>query len=194
MRFVALIPPHGSRRTAERACAAFGVEAMMALLWRVRRRGRFKFALALLAGLAAAGGGPASAADVIVVLDQAKVMRIPERTATVVVGNPLIADISVQTGGLIVVTGKGYGVTNFIALDTRGNTLVEQSIEVRGPNDHVVVVHRGIERESYSCTPKCERRLTLGDTPAYFDATLAQSGNRASQAQGTGAANESRGR
>lgn len=138
---------------------------------------------------------PAAAADAVrVTLDQAKVMRIPERTTTVVVGNPLIADISVQTGGVIVLTGKGYGVTNLIAMDQRGNVLLEQSIEVQGPRDLLVTVHRGIDRESYSCTPNCERRITLGDTPAYFDATLQQTGRRDGQAQGTSVGNEGRGR
>ena len=125
------------------------------------------------------------------VLDQAKVFKIPERTTTVVVGNPLIADISLQAGGMVVVTGKGYGITNLIALDTRGNTLLEQSIEVQGPDDHIVIVYRGVERESYSCTPKCERRIMLGDSAAFFDATLTQTGRRDGQAQG---ANQSGGR
>jgi hypothetical protein len=44
-------------------------------------------------------------------------------------------------------------------------------------------VYRGIERESYSCTPNCEKRITLGDAQIYFDATLAQAGNRTNQAQ-----------
>jgi len=136
---------------------------------------------------------PAAAEDAVTItLDQARVLRIPERTSTVVVGNPLIADISVQTGGMVVVTGKGYGVTNLIALDQRGNMLMEQFIEVRGPTSNVVVVYRGIDRESYSCTPNCERRITLGDTPAYFDATLQQSGRRDSQALGAGSGNEPR--
>ena len=136
---------------------------------------------------------PAAADDAVTItLDQARVLRIPERTSTVVVGNPLIADISVQTGGMVVVTGKGYGVTNLIALDQRGNMLMEQFIEVRGPTSNVVVVYRGIDRESYSCTPNCERRITLGDTPAYFDATLQQSGRRDSQALGAGSGNEPR--
>jgi hypothetical protein len=150
--------------------------------------------MVLLSLAASVAALPTAAQPVAVVLDQAKVMRIPERTATVVVGNPLIADVSVQTGGLIVVTGKGYGVTNFIALDNRGNILLEQLIEVRGPEEHVVVVYRGVDRESYSCTPKCERRITLGDTPDYFEATLTQTGRRDGQAQGTGAGNEPRGR
>lgn len=156
-----------------------------------RRRLQAAMLCAVLSASVAAG---AAAEPVAVVLDQAKVMRIPERTSTVVVGNPLIADVSVQTGGLVVVTGKGYGVTNFIALDNRGNILLEQLLEVRGPEEHVVVVYRGVERESYSCTPKCERRITLGDSPDYFEAVLAQTGRRDGQAQGAGAGNEPRGR
>jgi hypothetical protein len=159
---------------------------MIALIQQVYRRGRLPYALALLAVLIASGGRPAMADTFTVILDQAKVLKLPERTTTVVVGNPLIADISLQSGGMIVVTGKGYGITNLIALDTRGNTLLEQSIEVQGSTDHIVIVHRGIERESYSCTPQCERRLMLGDTPAFFDSALLQAGRRDSQAQSSG--------
>lgn len=162
----------------------------------VRRHGRALrlSAMALFCLAAVVTALPAAGQSVAVVLDQAKVMRIPERTSTVVVGNPLIADVSVQTGGLVVITGKGYGVTNFIALDNRGDILLEQLIEVRGPEDHVVVVYRGVERESYSCTPKCERRITLGDTQDYFEAALTQTGRRDEQARGAGTGNEPRGR
>jgi hypothetical protein len=162
----------------------------MALFEHDGRRRRFCCVLSLLAALAvnAASVGSALADEALmVVLDQAKVLKIPERTTTVVVGNPLIADISVQSGGMIVVTGKGYGITNLIALDARGNTLMEQSLEVRGATENVVAVYRGVERESYSCTPKCERRIMLGDAPAFFDSTLLQAGSRAGQAQGAGA-------
>src|SRR5258708_1537028 len=108
---------------------------------------------------------PAPAADPIdVILDQARITKIPDRTTTVVVGNPLIADVSMQSGGIMVVTGKGYGVTNVIALGRTGQVLDELLVQVRGPADNVVV-YRGVARESYSCAPHCERRITLGDTP-----------------------------
>jgi len=73
-------------------------------------------------------------------------------------------------------------------LDRGGNVLVEKVVQVQGPGADVVVVYRGSERESYSCAPKCERRITLGDAPAYFDATLNQAGSRAGQAMGGGQA------
>ncbi len=126
----------------------------------------------------------ASAADVTVILDQAKLVKLPEKVSTIVIGNPLIADASVQAGGLMVVTGKGYGMTNLIALDRTGSVLMEKSVEVQGPRTNVVVVYRGVERESYSCTPNCERRITLGDSAAYFDTVIGQTGARSGQAQG----------
>jgi len=128
----------------------------------------------------------ASAADVVVLLDEAALLKLPDRVATIVIGNPLIADASVQAGGIMVVTGKGYGSTNLVVLDQAGSVLLEKTVEVQGPRQDVVVVYRGIERETYSCTPVCERRITLGDSNAYFTSTLAQTAARNAQAQGGG--------
>ena len=163
-----------------RSSQRFGVRVMSRML--------LGLMLALAAGvaaLAAEAAYPVAGETVTVVLDQAKVIKLPERTNTLVVGNPLIADVSVQAGGLLVVTGKGYGVTNLVALDRSGTVLLDHAIEVQGPRDRVVVVYRGVERESYSCTPNCERRITIGDSPAYFTATLTQTGTLNSAAQGS---------
>jgi Flp pilus assembly secretin CpaC len=126
--------------------------------------------------------------QIAVYLDQSRVLKLPERTATLVVGNPLIADISVQTGGVLVLTGKGFGTTNLIALDRNGALLMEHPVQVLGPRENVVAMFRGVERESYSCTPDCNRRIMLGDTPAYFTANMAQFMNLNNQAQQTAAA------
>lgn len=150
-------------------------------------------AAALFVLLAAAS--PAAAAEPIAVfLDQARIMKLPDRAATVVVGNPLIADVSVQPNGLAVVTGKGYGATNFIVLDHGGAVLMEKTVEVKGPHDKTVVVYRGMTRQTYSCTPDCGPRITLGDTskedidresglPAdFFGRTLGETTTRDAQA------------
>ncbi|HWZ05909.1 MAG TPA: pilus assembly protein N-terminal domain-containing protein, partial [Bradyrhizobium sp.] len=50
-----------------------------------------------------------SANPIAVNVDQARLVKLPARVATIVVGNPLIADVALQAGGVIVVTGKGYG-------------------------------------------------------------------------------------
>lgn len=125
------------------------------------------------------------AADIDVVLDQARLVKLPERVATIVIGNPVVADASVQPGGWMVITGKGYGRTNLIALDRGGAVLMEKSIEVQGPRTGVVVVYKGIERETYSCTPQCERRLTLGDSQTFFEQTASQITARNAMSAGT---------
>jgi Pilus formation protein N terminal region len=126
----------------------------------------------------------AADAQIDVVVDQAKLVKLPEHVATIVVGNPLIADVTLQEGGMMVVTGKGYGATNVIALDRRGAVLIDRAIQVEGPSDKLVTVYRGVDRETYSCTPICQRRITLGDGTTYFSTTLAQAGNFSNVATG----------
>lgn len=131
----------------------------------------------------------AESADTIGVnVDQAKLVRLPGKVATIVVGNPLIADVTLQPGGMIVVTGKGYGATNFIALDRGGEILVDRQIQVEGPSDRLVTVYRGIERESYSCAPLCQRRVTLGDSDTYFNSAMSQAGSLSGSASGSAGA------
>jgi Flp pilus assembly secretin CpaC len=131
----------------------------------------------------------AAPADRIAVnVDQAKLIKLPPKVATIVVGNPLIADVALQGGGVVVVTGKGYGATNFIAMDRAGDILVDRLIQVEGPQDQIVTVYRGVERESYSCMPICQRRVTLGDGDKYFQLSIDQAGSLSSQASGSAAA------
>lgn len=151
---------------------------MSAGVW---RRGGLVLALMMTAVAFA----PVRADTVSVSVDQARVMRLPERVATVVIGNPLIADASLQSGGVVVLTGKGYGETNMLALDRGGKIIFDKTIQVVSPaSSDLVVVYKGVERESYSCAPDCERRITLGDSTAYFNQTLTQTAARNGQAQG----------
>jgi Flp pilus assembly secretin CpaC len=137
--------------------------------------------LAAASPLAAQSGNSSPSGPIVVTVDQARVMKLPDGVATLVVGNPLIADVSIQSGGMMVLTGKGHGITNLVALDRSGTVLEQKTIQVQGARDSVVV-YRGVERESYSCTPKCERRITLGDTTDYFAGTLGQTAARNGQA------------
>lgn len=134
--------------------------------------------------VAALGVSAAHADTITVNVDQAQIMKLPERVATVVIGNPLIADAALQSGGVLVITGKGYGTTNMLALDRSGKVVMDKTVEVLGASgSNLVVVYKGVERETYSCAPACEHRITLGDSQGYFTATLGQSGARTGQAQ-----------
>jgi hypothetical protein len=121
-------------------------------------------------------------------VDQAQVMKLPDKVATIVVGNPLIADVTLQAGGLLVVTGKGYGSTNLLALDRTGRVIMDRTVQVMNPSAvDLVTVYKGIARESYSCAPECAARLTLGDSSQFFTDTMTQITARAGSAQGASA-------
>ncbi len=117
-----------------------------------------------------------------VTLDQATIIGLPGRSKTIVLGNPLIADITMlrfERGNLVVaITGKGFGSTNLIAFDHQGCELTRKIIEVTGPTD-VLVVHNGTQQETFSCKPICGPRLTLGNSSDFFARTLGQTRDRA---------------
>ena len=155
---------------------------MAALMGRCRQRFGF-WPLVLLAAVGVISAAPAKADTLSINVDQAQIMHLPEKIATIVIGNPLIADATLQSGGILVVTGKGYGATNLLALDRSGRVVMEKTVQVLGAGTgDIVTVYKGVERESYSCAPNCERRITLGDSPGYFNATLTESGVRNGQA------------
>ena len=151
--------------------------------------GRYSLRIAVLAAVLLPAAAFAQADTVSIKLDQARLVKIPERTTTIVIGNPLIADATLQSGGLLVVTGKGYGATNLLALDRDGRVAMSKTVEVIGPaSAELVVVYRGAARETWSCAPECQPRNTLGDGKDYFDGTLAQIGARNGAAQSGGVA------
>ncbi len=140
-------------------------------------------------GFALFAAAPARADTVSINVDQARLVKIPDRVTTIVIGNPLIADATLQAGGILVVTGKGYGATNLLALDRNGRVVMSKDVLVVGPGDQdLVVVYRGVARETWSCAPECQPRITLGDGKDFFGDTIGQAGARSGAAQSGGAA------
>jgi hypothetical protein len=142
---------------------------------------RRKRLIVALAGtlLAAVAVTPVRAETLTVSIDEAQTLKLPEKVSTIIIGNPLIADASLQSGGLLVITGKGFGSTNLMALDRTGKTVMNTMVTVTGPTtSSIVVVYKGTARESYSCTPECSPRITLGDDTKFFGDTLGASGSR----------------
>lgn len=122
--------------------------------------------IALMACMAA---GTAKSADLVVAYDQSQLLRLPRAVSSVIIGNPSIADVAIQGGNLLVVTGKTFGVTNIIALDAERNIIQDQRIVVQRDDVRTVNLTKGGLRQSYSCTPNCSPTLTIGDDTAYFD-------------------------
>ena len=113
----------------------------------------------------------AGAADLNIKIDQAELVRLDRPAAEIIIGNPSIADVSVQSGRILVVTGKSTGLTNMIVLDGNGRKIYERSIVVAVDSNRHVAVTKGAERETYSCSPTCGPAPTPGDSVAFFDQT-----------------------
>ena len=135
-------------------------------------------ALPLACLMVAATGAAAAAADLVVRYDQSQLLRLPRPVSEVIIGNPSIADVTVQGGNLLVVTGKTFGVTNIIALDADRNVIQDQRVVVDQDDRRTVVLFKGSLRHTYTCAPTCSPALILGDNPLYFDAV-----NKAAQAK-----------
>src|SRR5262249_773965 len=111
------------------------LEGLMSALSRICKHscGLWIFAF-LAAGICTPLRAHAADETVSINVDQAQLVTLPDRVSTIIIGNPLIADATLQTGGILVVTGKGYGTTNLLALDRTGRVLMSRLVEVRGPD------------------------------------------------------------
>lgn len=144
-------------------------------------------ASALLALAALLAPPAARAADLVVAYDQSQLLRLPRPVASVIIGNPSIADVAIQGGNLLVVTGKTFGVTNIIALDAERNVIQDQRIVVTRDEVRSVNLTKGGLRQSYSCTPTCSPTLTIGDDTAYFETISKHANTKTGFSEGTGA-------
>lgn len=122
----------------------------------------------------------AQASEVITIaVDHAKVMRIAKPAATIIIGNPAIADANVQNESTLIITGKSYGTTNLIILDAEGEPIADETLIVQAPRGDEVIVWRGsARRQTLTCTPQCETTVRVGDEAAVFDTVSGQISNR----------------
>lgn len=130
--------------------------------------------LAVLTAASAMTISVATAEPIQVVVDRAKVMRISRPADIVIIGNPAIADATIQDAQTLIITGRSFGSTNLIVLDADGLAIADETITVGPQNEDVVTVYRRAARETFSCTPDCSPTLALGDNAASFDSVSSQ--------------------
>lgn len=135
---------------------------------------------ALAAGSMGALGSYAAKAgdDLIVNYDQSELYQLPRPAAQIIVGNPAIADITVRSQTTLVVTGKTFGITNIIVLDSDNKVIKNQRVLVRRDEAKVVNLQRGVNRQSYNCTPQCNPSIIVGDESGYFESISRASQNK----------------
>ena len=119
-----------------------GHERIMVCLFS-RKLSRRLFVIAALLAIGADQCATAANNDVEVIIDQATLVRLDRPAAEIVVGNPSIADVSVQSGKVLVVTGKSFGETNLIVMDADGKVVVNRRLIVQEPRTGFVTMYQG---------------------------------------------------
>ena len=96
---------------------------------------------AVLAGAALAPVVGRAADTVKVELDQARIYRLAAPASTIIIGNPAIADATLQDAQTLIVTGRAYGQTNLIVLDDQGETVTDAQLAVTAASESLVTVY-----------------------------------------------------
>ena len=137
---------------------------------------RFVAVAGLMAALVSAAPAAAASASVateatsgpvVVKVNMARILRISAPAATVVLGNPGVADVTIQDPQTLILTGKSYGQTNMIVLDAKGNPIADTLLEVIQSQADTVTVFNGQSRTTLACAPNCYPTVMLGDDPAF---------------------------
>ena len=114
---------------------------------------------AFFAGLLLAAGvaplSQASAQTLNVEIDRSARIGLTGSAASVIVGNSAIADVTVVDANTLFVTGKGYGVTEVVAVDGVGRTIFQGEIVVTGGSTGSVRVWRGAQATEMACAASC---------------------------------------
>ena len=125
----------------------------------------------LAASCAAANAGSA----VAIPLDEVRVITFDKPVATLYVGNPVIADVTVIDNRHAFLQGKAFGATNLIALDANGQQVANRHVVVAGGGVSVVTLQRGPSQTTYSCAAtRCETSPTPGDGGQTYATVLEQ--------------------
>ncbi len=110
-------------------------------------------------------------------LNKTEIVRLPEAASAVVIGNPSIADVSVHSSDTLFIVGRGFGATNLIILNARGETIMNADVNVVNSttSNNVQVFHGGSNmRATFNCSPHCQPSPILGDSTDFIDKNSSQ--------------------
>ena len=111
--------------------------------------------------------GLAQSARLSVEIDQAARVQLRGAAGSVIVGNPQIADVTVVDANTLYITGKGYGVTEIVAVDAIGRTVFQSEVVVTdGAGSGRVRVWRGGQATEMACAASCSPSMRGTSGPA----------------------------
>src|SRR5262249_29131368 len=133
---------------------------------------------------------PAKNDFVALALDEVHTLTFRAPVATVYVGNPTIADVTMIDARHAFVQGKGYGRTNIMALNRDNVMVFNTHVTVTGnESGGTVTLNRGAQRVTLACAGgRCEQTPTPGDGKDSYDSAVGQITGHQSTARGAAVA------
>jgi Flp pilus assembly secretin CpaC len=89
-------------------------------------------------------------------MDHARILKLDRAVSKVIVGNDQIADVTVADAKTIVLTGRSFGTTNLVLLDSAGNAIVDERLLVTLDEARTIRVYRQTDRDVLFCSTSCE--------------------------------------
>ena len=127
---------------------------------------RIAVALFALAALAPAPLALAQSRGLSVEVDHITRLNLNGSAASVIVGNPQIADVTVVDANTLYVSGRSAGVTEIAVLDGLGRTIYQGDVVVSGPSAGQVRVWRGASVTHMACGATCSPTARETSAPA----------------------------
>ena len=103
------------------------------------------------------GTNAAQADDVLkITLNKTSMLRFDVPIKSVIVGQAQIADVTIESRRLLLVTGKSAGETNLTILGKLGREIASFDLVVAPESERHVTIHRAADTvATYSCMPRC---------------------------------------
>ena len=116
-----------------------------------------RFFAAILGAVIVFGGAVSASGQTLnVSVNELEILRLDQPASIVLVANPSIADVAIETAQLLFLLGRRPGETSLIILDDQGQEILSQPIVVTPQIERHVTIQRGLRRAAtYTCDPRC---------------------------------------
>lgn len=135
------------------------------------------------AAVIAATTSVAQAGQVWLTMDYVRPYKLERPAQNIIIGNPSIADVTVQDATNLLLYGKAPGMTNIYLMDSEGGVIENMIVRVRTNSADMLTLHKGVKRMTFNCTTNCEKTITVGDDRGVFDEVSTQVSQKFGQAK-----------
>ncbi len=143
--------------------------------------------LVALVGVWLGGAADAAADRIRVEIDKATLVRLEKDADVIFIGNPAVADVTVESPRILFILGLTPGETSLRILDADGADIVATNIVVVPTAERTITVTRNTpNRGGFELTYSCDPRCALVRTPSALEIEALSVGNVTAASAGAG--------